>query len=59
LKSIIVRKIIIPKWRAAVKSRQIIIYWMERSAQTACAENGRARIEDEKSFENDCNSLIV
>ena len=57
--STIVQKILIPKWRAAVKSRQIIIYWMERSAQTACAENGRARIEDEKSFENDCNSLIV
>jgi hypothetical protein len=32
---------------------------MECSAQTSCAENGRARIEDEKSFENDFNSLIV
>jgi hypothetical protein len=59
LKYIIVKKILIPKWRNSVKSRQIIIYWMERSAQTACAENGRARIEDMNSFENDCNSLIV
>jgi hypothetical protein len=32
---------------------------MELSAQTSCAENGRARIEDEKSFKNDFNSLIV
>jgi len=32
---------------------------MECSAQTSCAENGRARIEDKKSFENDCNSMIV
>jgi hypothetical protein len=55
----IVKKILIPKWRVYVKSRPIVYYWMERSAQTSCAENGRARIEDEKSFENDCNSLIV
>jgi hypothetical protein len=32
---------------------------MERSTQTSCAENGRARIEAEKSFENDFNSLII
>jgi hypothetical protein len=53
-----VKKILIPKWRNSVKSRPIVIYWMELSAQTSCAENGRARIEDKKSFENDCNSLI-
>jgi hypothetical protein len=57
--STIVKKILIPKWRDSVKSRPIVYYWMERSAQTSCAENGRARIEDEKSFENDFNSLIV
>jgi hypothetical protein len=32
---------------------------MERSAQTFYAENGRARIEDMNSFENDFNSLII
>jgi hypothetical protein len=57
--SIIVQKILIPKWRAYVKNRSIVYYWMERSAQTSCAENGRARIEDMNSFENDFNSLIV
>ena len=59
LLSTIVKKILISKWRDSVKSRQIVMYWMELSAQTSCAENGRARIEDEKSFENDFNSLIV
>jgi hypothetical protein len=59
LKSTIVQKILILKWRDSVKSRPIVYYWMECSAQTSCAENGRARIEDKKSFENDCNSLIV
>jgi hypothetical protein len=59
LKSIIVRKIIIPKWYASVKVHFIIYYWMERSVQTSCAEKGRARIEDKNSFENDYNSLIV
>jgi hypothetical protein len=54
--SIIVQKILIPKWRAYVKNRSIVYYWMERSAQTSCAENGRARIEDKKSFENDFNN---
>ena len=31
----------------------------ECSAQTSCAENGRARIEDIISFENDFNSLVL
>ena len=57
--SIIVKKILIPKWRAAVKSRQIVIYWMELGAQTSCAENGRARMEDKKLFENNFNNLLV
>jgi hypothetical protein len=52
LLSTIVKKILIPKWRNSVKSRQIIIYWMECSVQTSCAENGRARIEDINTFEN-------
>jgi len=59
LLSTIVKKILIPKWRNAVKIHQIIYYWMERSAQTSCAENGRARNEDINSFENDFNNLIV
>ena len=59
LLSTIVKKILIPKWRDSVKSRLIVYYWMELSAQTSCAENGRARIEDMKSFENDCNSMII
>ena len=57
--SIIAKKILIPKWRASVKIRPYAIYWMERSAQTSCAENGRARIEDINSFENDFNNLIL
>ena len=56
---IIAKKILIPKWRASVKIRPYAIYWMECSAQTSCAENGRARNEDINSFENDFNNLIV
>ena len=59
LLSIIVKKILIPKWRNSVKIRPIIYYWMERSAQTSCAENGRARNEDINSFVNDFNNLII
>ena len=55
----IVRKILIPKWRASVKVRFIIFYWMELGARTSCAENGRARIEDINSFENDFNNLVL
>ena len=36
----IVQKILISKWCSSVKSRPIIYYWMERSAQTSCAEKG-------------------
>jgi hypothetical protein len=32
---------------------------MELSAQTSCAENGRARMEDKKLFENNFNNLLV
>jgi hypothetical protein len=59
LLTFIIKKILIPKWRAAVKSRFIIIYWMELGAQSSCAENRRARIEDINSFENDFNNLIL
>jgi len=59
LLSTIVKKILIPKWRDSVKIHQIIYYWMESSVQTSCAKNGRARIEDINSFENDFNNLIV
>ena len=56
LMSTIVKEILIPKWRAAIKVRFIIIYWMELGAQSSCAENGRARIEDINLFENDFNN---
>jgi hypothetical protein len=59
LLSTIIKKILIPKWRDSVKIRSIIYYWMECSAQTSCAENGRARNEDINSFENDFNNLII
>jgi hypothetical protein len=59
LLSTIVKKILIPKWRDSVKIRPIIYYWMERSAQTSCAENGRARNEDINFFENNFNNLII
>ena len=59
LKSIIVRKILIPKWYASVKVHFIIYYWMNRSAKASCAENGRARIEDIISFDTDFNSLVL
>lgn len=59
LLSTIVKKILIPKWRDSVKIRPYAIYWMERSVQSSCAENGRARIEDINSFANDFNNLIL
>ena len=55
----IVKKILIPKWYASVKVHFIIYYWMELGAKASCAENGRARIEDIISFENDFNSLVL
>jgi hypothetical protein len=53
LLSTIVKNVLIPKWRDSVKSRPIVYYWMECSAKTSCGQNGRARIEDINSFEND------
>ena len=58
LLSTIVKKILIPKWRASVKSRPIVYYWMECSAKTSCGQNGRARIEDIKYFENDFKFIL-
>jgi hypothetical protein len=56
--SIIVKKVLIPKWRDAVKTRSIVYYWMECSAKTSCGQNGRARIEDINSFENDFKFIL-
>jgi hypothetical protein len=58
LLSTIVKKILIPKWRDAVKTRSIVYYWMECSAKTSCGQNGRARIEDINSFENDFKFIL-
>jgi hypothetical protein len=58
LLSTIVKKILIPKWRDSVKSRPIVYYWMECSAKTSCGQNGRARIEDINSFENDFKFIL-
>jgi hypothetical protein len=53
----IVRKILIPKWRAAVKIRPYILYWMEHITQTLCAKDGRYQKEDLNSFEKDFNNI--
>ena len=58
LLSTIVEKILIPKLRNSVKNRAIVYYWMECSAKTSCGQNGRARIEDIKSFENDFKFIL-
>ena len=58
LLSTIVKKILIPKLRNSVKSRPIVYYWMECSAKTSCGQNGRARIEDIKYFENDFKFIL-
>jgi hypothetical protein len=58
IKSSIVKKILIPKWRDSVKIRLIVYYWMECSAKTSCGQNGRARIEDMNSFENNFKFIL-
>ena len=50
--------LLIPKLRNFVKNRAIVYYQMECSAKTSCGQNGRARIEDIKSFKNDFKFIL-
>jgi hypothetical protein len=47
------RKITIHRWHTAFKIHSIGWYWQERVMHTLYAENGKGRIEDLLSFQND------
>jgi len=47
------RKITIRRWHTAFKIHSIGWYWQERAMRTLYAENGKGRIEDWLSFQND------
>ena len=51
--SIIVKKILIPKWRAFVKIRPYIKHWIEHTAKILYAENGSGRKRDYDTFVKD------
>ena len=53
LKSTIVKKILIPKWRDSVKVRPYIFHWIEDTAKTLCAKNGKGRKRDYDTFVED------
>lgn len=48
---LVVRKLLLPEWRALVRVRAIAIYWQGRAVQGACAEGGAARKRDRTAFE--------
>ena len=53
LKSTIVKKILIPKWRDSVKVRPYIFHWIEDTAKTLYAKNGKGRKRDYDTFVED------
>ena len=53
LKSTIVKKILIPKWRDSVKIRPYIFHWIEDTAKTLYAEKGQGRKRDYDTFVED------
>jgi hypothetical protein len=58
MRSTIVKKILIPKWRDSVKIRPYILHWIEDTAKTLYAENKQGRKRDYDTFVEDLNNLI-
>jgi hypothetical protein len=56
--SIIVKEILIPKWRDSVKIRPYILHWMEDTAKRLCVETRKSRKRDYDTFVEDFNNLI-
>ena len=46
LRAVVVRKVLLPKWRALVKARGIFVYWHDLAGRTAHAEGGVGRKRD-------------
>jgi hypothetical protein len=51
--SIIVKEILIPKWRDSVKIRPYILHWMEDTAKRLCVETRKSRKRDYDTFVED------
>jgi hypothetical protein len=58
MRSTIVKKILIPKWRDSVKIRPYILHWIEDTAKRLCAETGKGRKRDYDTFVEDFNNFI-
>jgi hypothetical protein len=58
MRSTIVKKILIPKWRDSVKIRPYILHWIEDTAKTLYSEIGEGRKRDYNTFVEDLNNLI-
>jgi hypothetical protein len=53
LRSTIVRKVLLPKWREAVRARGILFYWHEQAGRASHAPGGVGRKRDREAFEAD------
>jgi hypothetical protein len=53
LREDIVKHVLLPKWREAVKKRGILFYWMEKAMESACSEGGEGRKRDREEFEKE------
>jgi hypothetical protein len=49
----IVKLVLLPKWREAVKARGILFYWMGKTQESSCAEGGGGRKRDRSEFERE------
>ena len=54
----IVKEILIPKWRAAVKIRPYLLHWIEDTSKTLYAETGKGRKCDYDTFVEDFNDFL-
>lgn len=51
LRPTVVRRVLLPKWREAVRARAIGVYWMGYAAESACAPGGAGRKRDLAEYE--------
>ena len=49
----IVRRVLLPKWRAMVRRRGIALYWHDRAGRSSYAPDGPGRKRDRLDYEAD------
>ena len=54
----LLKMVLLPKWRDAVRVRPYALHWLEEVAKARCAPSGEQRSRDREAFEADLATVV-